>query len=253
MLDRQFIYFPERGLNRTPEQVGLDYEDVSFFTSDGLKLHGWMVAGREDVNILWFHGNAGNISHRLENLVLLHKEVGASVFLFDYRGYGLSDGSPTEDNLHSDANNIFSYIKRYLDENGFNNKLIVMGRSLGSASACEILLNHEQDIDGCIIESGFGTEVPLLRILDLLPEDVEYDSTQGFENLKKIINYSKSLLIIHADMDDIIPINEARMLHRKTKSKLKELWIVPNANHNNILMHAGKEYFKRIKKFIDAI
>ena len=212
----------------------------------------FFIADNTYPTILFFHGNA-ELSQEYDDIADVYHNHGCNFIVADYRGYGLSDGSPTKDNLHSDANNIFSYAKKYLDENGLNNKLIVMGRSLGSASSCEILSNHEQDIDGCIIESGFGTEKPLMKILDLMPEDLGYDPTQGFENLIKITSYRKPLLIIHAEMDDIIPINEAKMMFNESKTDKKELWIVPNANHNNILMCAGEEYFKRIKKFIDAI
>ena len=128
-----------------------------------------------------------------------------------------------------------------------------MGRSLGRASACEIISNHEKKIDGCIIESGFGTELPLMRILALSPSDVEYNPKDGFENLRKLVSYSKPILIIHADRDDIIPIDEARIMHKEVGSEKKELWVIEGANHNNILMHTQINYFKKIKSFIDSI
>ena len=113
--------------------------------------------------------------------------------------------------------------------------------------------NHEKEIDGCIIESGFSTEIPLMRILALTPSDVEYDPKYGFENLRKLISYSKPIFIIHADRDDIIPIDEAQMMHKKVGSSKKELWVIEGANHNNILLHAKMDYFSRIKSFIDGI
>tara|TARA_B100000579_G_C22232325_1_gene576652 strand:- start:174 stop:560 length:387 start_codon:yes stop_codon:yes gene_type:complete len=128
-----------------------------------------------------------------------------------------------------------------------------MGRSLGSASACEILEKHENEIDGCIIESGFGTEIPLMRILGLSPNDLDYDPKFGFENLRKIMNFKKPIFIIHAEMDDIIPIDEAKNMYEKSKSNIKELWSIPNADHNNIMIHTKENYFNRIKKFIDTI
>lgn len=202
--------------------------------------------------ILFFHGNA-ELSQEYDEIANLYNKNGCNFIVSDYRGYGLSGGIPTKDNLHLDANIIFTYVQNYLKTNEYNNKLVVMGRSLGSASACEIIKNQEQNLNGCIIESGFGTEIPLLKILDLLPEDVDYDPTLGFDNLRKIIDYQKPLFIIHADRDDIIPIDEARNMYNKSKSEKKELWIIPEANHNNILLHTGNEYFKRIKNFIDDI
>ena len=171
----------------------------------------------------------------------------------DYRGYGLSTGSPTKNNLHSDSTKIFSYVKSFLSDNDYSGKIIIMGRSLGSASACEIISKYSPEIDGCIIESGFGTEIPLMRILDLEPGDVEYDPKYGFENLKKLEGYTGPIFIIHAQMDDIIPLDEGKLMHEKSGSMKKELWVVENADHNSILMHAQQEYFKKIKRFIDSI
>ena len=128
-----------------------------------------------------------------------------------------------------------------------------MGRSLGSASACEIISKHSSEIDGCIIESGFGTEIPLMKILDLEPDDVEYDPRQGFENLRKLVEYTGPLFIIHAQMDNIIPLDEGKLMHKKSGSTKKEMWIIESADHNNILLYVQQEYFKKIKRFIDSI
>ena len=148
---------------------------------------------------------------------------------------------------------IFSYVHSYLIENNYLNKKIIMGRSLGSASASEIISNQKFDIDGCIIESGFGTETPLMNIMRINPQDIGYKTKDGFENLKKISNYDGPLLIIHADQDDIIPLDEAKLIYSNSKSNQKQLWVVDNANHNNILMHAQNQYFIRIKEFIDKL
>ena len=203
-------------------------------------------------NILFFHGNA-ELSQEYDDIAEYYNSSGCNYIVADYRGYGLSSGSPSKGNLHSDANKIFSYTRKLLQKNNYNGKMVIMGRSLGSASACEIISNHEQDIDGCIIESGFGTEIPLIKILGLVSSDIGYNSEDGFENLKKLISYSKPILIIHADRDDIIPINEAERMYKEVGSDQKELWIIEGANHNNILMHEQINYFKRIKSFIDSI
>ena len=103
MIDRHFIYFPVRELFADPAAIGLAYEEVNFVAGDGVSLHGWFVPGRSDLTLLWCHGNGGNISHRLENLLLVHNELGLNVFLFDYRGYGRSDGKPSEQGTYLDA------------------------------------------------------------------------------------------------------------------------------------------------------
>ena len=202
--------------------------------------------------ILFFHGNA-ELSHEYDDIACYYHEHQLNFIVADYRGYGLSSGSPTKDNLHSDSNRVFLYVKSFLDANGYNHKRVIMGRSLGSASACEIISNHESDIDGCVIESGFATEVPLLRILDLEADDVDYNPAHGFDNLRKLTNYRGPLLIIHAQIDDIIPLEEAMLMHRDSLSKNKDIWVIKNADHNNILMHTQQKYFKKIKMFIDSI
>ena len=202
--------------------------------------------------ILFFHGNA-ELSSEYDEIASYYNKYDINFIVADYRGYGLSSGSPTKDNLHSDSKIIFSYVHSYLIEKNYLNKKIIMGRSLGSASASEIISNQKFDIDGCIIESGFGTEIPLMNILGINPEDIGYKTKDGFENLKKISNYDGPLFIIHADQDDIIPLDEAKLIYNNSKSNQKELWVIDNANHNNILMHTQNQYFIRIKEFIDKL
>jgi len=202
--------------------------------------------------ILFFHGNA-ELSQEYDDIAYYYHAHKCNFIVADYRGYGLSTGTPTKDNLQSDSSKIFTYVKSFLNKNNYNGKIIIMGRSLGSASACEIISKHSSQIDGCIIESGFATEIPLMRILDLEPEDVAYDPKYGFENLRKLIEYTGPLFIIHAQMDDIISIDEGQLMHEKSGSDKKDLWVVESADHNNILMHAHAKYFKKIKRFIDSI
>ena len=97
LIERYFIYFPRKKLEADPSHYGLAFENTSFFAADGKELHGWFVPGKSDVTWLWFHGNAGNIGDRVENLKLLNDELGVNVFIFDYRGYGRSQGRPTRE------------------------------------------------------------------------------------------------------------------------------------------------------------
>src|SRR5262249_56728656 len=94
--ERSLIYYPTRRLEATPSAVGLAFEDVRVAAEDGVRLHGWYVPGPRPVSVLWCHGNAGNISHPVENIRLLHDRLGVGTLIFDYRGYGESDGTPAE-------------------------------------------------------------------------------------------------------------------------------------------------------------
>ena len=125
-----------------------------------------------------------------------------------------------------------------------------MGRSLGSASAFEIINKHSDKIDGCIIESGFATEYPLLTLMGINSEDINFSLEDGFMNLEKIKNYTGRLFIIHADLDDIVPFSQAELILLESPSSDKELYRVNGANHNNILKIAREEYFKKIQDFI---
>ena len=199
--------------------------------------------------IIFFHGNA-ELAQEYDDIANYYKRFDLNFIVVDYQGYGLSTGTPNIDNLHYDANTAFLYIKNYLEKNSYIGKIFIMGRSLGSASAFEIINKNANEIDGCIIESGFVTEYPLLNLMNINPEDIDFSLEDGFMNLEKIKNYKKKLLIIHADLDDIVPISQAELMLLESPSIDKELYRVNGANHNNILMIAREEYFKKIQGFI---
>ena len=127
-----------------------------------------------------------------------------------------------------------------------------MGRSLGSASAAHISYKRDS-FDGCIIESGFATEYPLLRLMGINAEHINFDLSDGFENLKKFKSYTKPLLVIHADLDNIVPLSQAEMIMIESNSPVKDIYTVKGADHNNILYMASDFYFKKIKSFIDML
>ena len=140
--------------------------------------------------ILFFHGNA-EIAQDYDDIATYYNQHGMNLIVSDYQGYGLSDGSPTKDNLHSDALAIFDFAKEYMNKNNLTNKLIPMGRSLGSASAWEICSQREDFLDGCIIESGFATEDFILELFDISSVDIRFNLSDGFGSLAKIKKHLK--------------------------------------------------------------
>ena len=141
LLDKQLVFFPDRDVSSTPGDAGLVYEDVTITASDGVKLNGWFVPGNGRRAIIWFHGNAGNIGHRVENLVLMNDQLKADVFLFDYRGYGNSEGAPSEEGFYLDAEAALEYTKTRTGleaEDG----IVYFGRSLGAAVAVELATRY---------------------------------------------------------------------------------------------------------------
>ena len=202
--------------------------------------------------IIFFHGNA-ELAQEYDHIASFYNQYDMNFIACDYRGYGLSDGVPNKENLQRDADSIFIHLSNYLESKNYKGKLIVMGRSLGSASACEIINNHSSKIDGCIIESGFATEFSLFQLMQIDPDKIGFKLEDGFMNLKKIQKYRKPLLVIHADLDDIIPLGQAEMMILESPSKDKKIFVVNGANHNNVIMIAREVYFKKIKSFIDKL
>ena len=167
--------------------------------------------------ILFFHGNA-ELAQEYDDLAEFYNKFDMNYIVADYRGYGLSSGTPNKENLHEDSKAIFKYAKEYLNKNNYDDNLYIMGRSLGSCSAFEIIDTFSDSIKGCIIESGFVTEYPLLNLLQINPEDVDFNLSDGFMNLEKLKNYSGKLMVIHADLDEIIPFSQADIMMHESPS-----------------------------------
>ncbi|MCH6572947.1 MAG: alpha/beta fold hydrolase, partial [Proteobacteria bacterium] len=147
------IFFPYATLDQTPADWGLAYEEVFLDTEDGVRLHGWYIPRHgSKQTLLFFHGNAGNISHRGASVEIFHR-LGLNVFIFDYRGYGMSQGKPVENGLYKDARAAWRYLTK---ERGFDQEdIILFGRSLGGAVAAE--LAAEIQPGGLILESTFSS------------------------------------------------------------------------------------------------
>ena len=239
-----YIFYPRESFSVRDEKDIL--VNVEAGVDVGVRL---FLKDRSFPTIIYFHGNA-ELSQEYDSIAEIYNDHGINIIVADYRGYGLSGGSPSKDNLHSDSIKIFDYIKCYLRDNKYKGEIIVMGRSLGSASACEIISKRQDSISKCIIESGFGTEYPLFNLLGINPNDLDFSIEDGFMNLEKIKKYKKPIYFIHADHDHIVPLSEAELMLSESNSKEKDLYIVKNANHNNIIMMARDAYFKKIKDFI---
>ena len=199
--------------------------------------------------IIFFHANV-ELNSEYDWIADYYNQFKINFIVCSYRGYGLSSGNPSKEALHEDSITIFKYLKKHLKKKKYIGKIIVMGRSLGTAAACEVIAKHEDTIDGCIIESGFATEYPLLNLMNINPDAINYKLEDGFMNLQKLKNYKGRLLIIHGDLDDIVPFSQAELMLLEAPSSDKESYRVHGGNHNNILMLAREEYFKKIQQFI---
>lgn len=200
---------------------------------------------RVSPNILFFHGN-GEIVSDYDELGPIYNQLGINFLAVDYRGYGTSTGRPTVAAMMADCHEIFHFVKSWLSENAYIGPLLVMGRSLGSASALELAATHLNDLDGLILESGFAHLGPLLALLGAPPEISANEDALGFQNLNKIRRVTKPTLIIHAEFDHIIPFLDGRELYEASGAAEKFFLKIPGANHNDIFARALSEYMTAV-------
>jgi len=241
----RFVYFPARELDGgTPARIGLAYEEVQLRTSDGVRLRGWFVPGRpERPTLLFLHGNGGNISHRLDKLAILH-ELGVSVLLVDYRGYGLSEGEPSEDGTYRDADAAYDWLLRRGTQ---PSSLVVYGESLGGGVATNLAARRA--VGGLILESA-PTNVPDVARAHypLLPAglllSVRYDS------LAKIASVGVPLLILHSSEDEIVPFEMAERLFQAARPPKRLVRL--RGGHNDGFLATTDTYTAALRTFLQA-
>lgn len=202
--------------------------------------------------LLFFHGN-GEIVADYDELAPFYLRLGLNFFPVDYRGYGRSTGSPTVSAMMADCHKIFDFARNWLLEQGYTGPLVVMGRSLGSASALELTATYPKTISGLIVESGFAFAGPLLQLMGVNLGAIGFQEKAGFRNVDKIKSYRGPTLIIHAEQDHIIPFSDGQALYDASASPDKTLVKIPQANHNDILVQGFAEYMAAIKGLINRI
>ncbi|HEY5594811.1 MAG TPA: alpha/beta hydrolase [Nitrospiria bacterium] len=247
-VDKEFIFHPVRGIEAAPESVGLAYEDVYFKTADGVRLNGWFVPGTGSPEVMiWFHGNAGNISHRVDNLRRFHDELGLSVFIFDYREYGRSEGSVSEEGTYRDAEAALDYLK---SRTGLPaERIIYFGRSLGAAIAVELALKSPPR--ALILESPMTSIRDMARAaLPYLP--VGFLIRTEYDSLSKIGKIHRPLLILHGDRDEVVPFEQGRRMFEAANPP-KEFYVIPGASHNDTYLVGGSPYWEAWKKFLKGL
>ncbi len=202
--------------------------------------------------ILFFHGN-GEIAPDYNDIAPLFNRSGLNFIVVDYRGYGCSNGIPTVSAMMADCHKILEFIEKWKSREGYTGPMIVMGRSLGSASALELANVYGDRIDGLVIESGFAWAAPLLRLLGVESSQIEFSDADWFTNVEKIRGFTKPTVIIHAEFDHIIPYSDGKTLFDASGAKEKALVKIPGANHNNIFMHGLDLYMDSIKRLSDIL
>jgi hypothetical protein len=246
-LERRLIFHPSTAIEETPADVGLIYEEVSFAADDGTRLFGWFVPAPGPWTFLWLHGNAGNISHRVDNLRLVHDLVGAKVLIFDYRGYGRSAGTPTEEGTYRDAEAALAYLRARPDVDG--RRIVYFGRSLGSAVAADLAVKAEPA--GLILESPFLSIRAMARaVLPFVPLGPLLRTR--YDCLEKVRRLTCPLLVIHGDEDRLVPYSQGRRLFEAAKQP-KTFYTVRSAGHNDTYIVGGEAYFAAITRFLESL
>lgn len=243
-IENYFVFFPHSNLDFSPRDFNLEGQDIYIRTPDGNNLHGWLFhADLDSPYILFCHGNAGNISHRLDNIRLL-MEMKVNVLIFDYRGYGQSTGKPSEKGIYIDTLSAYDYLVN--NEKINPEKIVIFGRSLGAAAAIDVA--SKRKVKSVIIESAFLSTRHMARrmgIFSLLSPFLP----AHYNNLEKIAMVSVPKLLIHGTRDDIVPFSMGEKLF-EAATEPKFFYSIKGADHNDTFVVGGREYTDIFESFV---
>jgi len=228
--------FPGSGHNATPADAGLEYRNVTLTTEDRLQLDAWYLPTPNERGVILFcHGNAGNISHRIGTLEILNN-LGFSILVFDYRGYGRSEGKPDERGTYNDAEAAW----QYLQQRGYrNDQIVIMGRSLGAAIAAELATHHSPG--ALVLESTFTTLPKMAaELYPYLP--VRWLSRFHYETIDRLPSINTPLLILHSREDEIIPFSHGEQLFEIANPPKQFLEL--KGGHNDAIHASGIDYYQ---------
>jgi len=240
------VYFPDRVLLTDPSSVGLDFENVSLKTEDGIKLSAWYIPSESARGVILFcHGNAGNISHRLESIQIFNR-LGLDVLIFDYRGYGQSEGKPTEVGTYMDSEAAWQYL---VEERQVSpSSIIVFGRSLGGAVAA--WLSHRHTPGALILEATFTSAIDMAaKMYPYLP--VRLLSRFNYNTADYLAEINCPVLIVHSPEDEIMPFSHGKQLFEIAKEPKEFLEIT--GTHNEGFLTSGELYENGLNAFLGSL
>lgn len=246
-MEEHFIFYPDATITRTPRDAGIHFEEVNFSTRDGVQLNGWYIPHREARSTLvWFHGNAGNIGHRVENIKMLHNKVKINIFIFDYRGYGKSQGRPSEQGTYMDGEAALEFVANRFGAQP--KRTVLFGRSLGAAVAAEMALRFPSQ--GLILESPFVSIREMARaVFPWLPIGALLKTRYDTED--KVRRIKTPLLVLHGDRDEVVPFAQGKRVFAAAPEP-KTFFTISGAAHNDTYLVGGDRYFEQLKNFIDG-
>jgi fermentation-respiration switch protein FrsA (DUF1100 family) len=238
-LERGLIYYPSATLDGTPAALGLPFEDVEVATADGVRVHGWHVPGRGPASLLYCHGNAGNISHRIPRLKALRDRLGQSILIFDYRGYGRSAGVPGEAGTYADAR----AMRACLRARGAG-PVVYFGESLGAAVA--IALAVEEPPAALVLEAPFAS---VQAMANATVPGAGWLFRTRYDAAGTIGRVRAPVLVLHGDADEVVPYRQGRAVF-DAAAEPKVFATIPGGRHNDLLEAGGEAYWRAWTGFL---
>lgn len=241
---------------RSPQEKGLNYEDVYINTPDGLRLHAWFIFAKENPQtaptLVFFHANAGNMGLRLPNIEIMAQKWNANIFMLSYRGYGNSEGEPDERGLKIDAVSAMQHVLERTDID--KSKIFVFGRSLGGAVAIHAARKFDEHIAGVIVENTFtcisdmvGKVFPWLNWEPMKTIMLK----MRWNSVEEVKSIESPMMLIGGKLDEVVPHEQhGRLVDAATKARFREVVIVEDGTHNDTWMKGGDEYWEAWNNFI---
>lgn len=254
------VFVPSTVHEASPADIGLVHEDVWLTTPDGETLHAWFLpASRDHVPedghgdarqvLLFFHGNSGNISNRLNSLRIFH-DLGLDVFIPDYRGYGMSSGTPSEEGLKQDAITAWRYL---LEERAYPpDRVIVFGRSLGAWVAASLAARPDVDPAGVILEAGFSSALDIAR--ERYPwVPVSWLLRFELDTRAAVAIIDDPLLLMHSRVDKVVSFANAQRLLESASQAVSVEFLELKGGHNDGFLVTGADYVETLRRFLGNV
>ncbi len=245
-MQSSFLYRPTSDVFITPGDLGFAFEKVVLNTRDGLKITGWYVpAEGAELTLLFCHGNAGNITHRLDSINIFH-ELNVNCFVFDYRGYGSSEGKPTEEGTYLDAGAAYNWLRENKKVAAHN--IIIFGRSLGASIAAQ--LAGRVGPEGLIIESGFTSYADMgKKIYPYMP--VRWFASFSYNTTEYLQKVHCPVLVVHSRTDELVPFEFGLELYEATNEPKKFVEIT--GGHNDGFLTSGQIYTNNLREWLEFV
>jgi fermentation-respiration switch protein FrsA (DUF1100 family) len=243
-IEQRTLFYPMKEIEFLPSQMGLKYEDIFFKTSDKIDINGWFVASpNARYTVIFCHGNAGNISHRLEKIKFFHS-IGCNTFIIDYRGFGRSKGKPFEGGLYLDAGGAYDYL---LSRNINPEQLIGYGESIGGAVIID--LASKKRIKALIVDSTMTCAKDMVRIV--FPFLPAWIFTSRFDSVNKIKSVTVPKLVIHSVNDEIVPFKLGKKLFQE--APLPKEFLEIHGGHNSSFFESEGILREKIASFLNRL